>query len=448
VLQRRLAADWKRIYYTLLATTSTEEVTSVHIHALDYYEGMLVVEEIYGPICLDAYRDTTLLTTLDARLLERFMRDCRTDLRIFYWHIFKCQLNRHSPALDYLISIVPELNKEDMTCMLSLAIDTQRIDLLPFIEKYASEDTDYSSLLSLAAERDNVAGWWYVLQHYEPVGNELLDCIGDCDSINIFEEYYRNNGARASELGDVRASSRDKQAIYVPSLPTSKLGCKLAAPEISKLDYLLDRATSSRSSKMIDRIEQLIVVDWKQKLAAWVEGDTITGRRTYTSVCLSKLDADTDLYSILAKATDSQVAMAILSNERIRVEKLSVAEAERLYKLVSTREPNRTILAYLSSESTYSLALRYLLFKNRDRVAMLDWMIEAKLDGVAMAAACALDPSLEWNEEIAPLRAIFMSLLYLKPSPNLSLWDIALLKEEGYSSASLEKSITLLSLIL
>ena len=177
---------------------------------------------------------------------------------------------------------------------------------------------------------------------------------------------------------------------------------------------------------------------------------------------MSKLDANTDLYSILAKARHRYVARAVLreqlgcfeckEDKRIRVEKLYLWRMCYLYWLVKTgsvriaiKDNEQRISAYLSSSNTYSFILRYLLFKKRDKESMLDWLIEAKLPGVALAAATALDSSQVWSEEIAPLRALFISLLY----PRLTLWDmIELLQTEGYSGACLEKSITLLNLAM
>lgn len=222
VLQTRLTADWKQIYDILSICVLDKQVRRIHLYALHNYDAMLVVEEIYGPIKLIEYMETTLFVTTDARLLERFIRESRTDLRTYYWSIFKCQLKRDSPALEYLISIVPELKKKDMTDILRVVLNKKRMRLLPFIDQYVSEDTDYSSLLLLATQKDDNAILKYVLQHYEPLLNELLDSIAECDSINILDFLVEKDGL-----------------------------------EVDSLDYILDRAISSRSSKIIARIEQL-----------------------------------------------------------------------------------------------------------------------------------------------------------------------------------------------
>ncbi|CAH6420866.1 Hypothetical protein POVR2_LOCUS280 [uncultured virus] len=179
------------------------------------------------------------------------------------------------------------------------------------------------------------------------------------------------------------------------------------------------------------------------------------------------MDSDIDLYALLERTQDRDVARAILHDNRIRVEKLSMSEAQRLHLLVDSRlvktvrkSNEETIEHYLSSNDTYSLVLRYLLFKKRvasdgsnyiqnsdqrqrSGAAMLDWLTATRLDGVAEAAASTLDASLAWKEDIAPLRALFISLLYRKLD---FLSILASLKAEGYSESQMSKSITLLNL--
>ncbi|CAH6420858.1 Hypothetical protein POVR2_LOCUS278 [uncultured virus] len=346
------------------------------------------------------------------------------------------------------MSIVPEL-KRNMTDMLRILLDNYRRDLLPFIVQHASEDTDYRSWLLLAAERDHQFVWKDILQYYEPVTNQLLDCIADYDAISIFKEYFIH---RRLEVTSLDYYPSPGASFKRDSLSVCSLDADLEAVEIDKLDYILDRAISRRSSKVIAEIEKLLVVDWRRKLLACIDGYTVADRRKYTSVCLSKLDSDADLYSMLARATDRYVAIAILHDKRIRVEKLSVQEVQRLYRLVGTgtvriaiESNDERISSYLSGTDTYSFVLRYLVFKSRDKESMLDWLITAELDSVALAAASTLDYTVVWNEAIDPLRALFTSLLY----PSLSIREIVeLMKEAGYSYEGLEKSITLLNLAM
>ncbi|CAH6420870.1 Hypothetical protein POVR2_LOCUS281 [uncultured virus] len=224
VLQQRDQADWKRIYYILLLIVQEQEaeVTSVHEHALDYYEGMLVIEELYGPICVDK----TSFSTTDAKLLERFVNEAPVDLQTFYWHVFECQLRANSPALEYLMSIVPEgLSQSDMSYVLYSALEAERADLLLFIVKYASQVSNPSRLLTLVATKDYIAGWQCVLQYY-PVGdNELIACIADHDSIKIFTEYYSNEGKLRlgqAELDYMLDTSSDLNSKLFKSLDLGK----------------------------------------------------------------------------------------------------------------------------------------------------------------------------------------------------------------------------------
>ncbi|CAH6421234.1 Hypothetical protein POVR2_LOCUS316 [uncultured virus] len=410
---------------------------------LYYYLGnlddLLVAEEIYSHT-----RDTAgLLEAMSATPDLDIFKYLETSVgsTTLLWSMLEEHME-HDKILDYLLTCYspdrvtsPTEQEEDISDLLSLGIEHQEIRILQLLEPYKDERDDGQELLDEAINVDNLDIFKYVFEHYDSDETDIVYRIVSSDALEIFKYWISSHSISQKKL------------------------------RLALLQSMSRYTFSQQPSEIAEYIESIVDIHWNELLDEAIQyyPDAIVS-------ILARPDFSVNIYNLLdrmTKSRPSKVIWTILRDDTIRVENMPRGLASRLFeglllsdclrigtlslKLAAYREGTghgRGLQdlksSYLEGQQATSIILRQLMFKQVTKKSLLDWLIGLKSKQVSLAAAAVLDRSLVYvDNEIAPIRALLISMLY----PKMTLVQaIAALYGEGYRGEVLARTGGLLGL--
>ncbi|CAH6421237.1 Hypothetical protein POVR2_LOCUS317, partial [uncultured virus] len=444
-LQFRHNANWLSIASLLEANEIAEyEDSSDSSHVSDALlrgylsnlDELLVGMEIYGDsIDSDTYWYAMTQTT-DLEVLKYIQGNmgCTT----LHWKMLEEHImNDH--ILDHLLTLPtesPTEQGEGISSLLCLGIEYQDIRILQLLEPYKHERRSDYEALDAAINTGDLEIFKYVFEHYDSNETHILERIVSSDALDIFKYWVVGHPIDDDDL----------MSLLLQSMSRSIFG--------------------DEPIEIADYIESIVDIDWDELLdeAIWSYPNALMR-------IISRPNSSTNIYDLLDRMTKTDHTPATISmfseHSTMRVENMPTglacrvfegllrserSEAGRLKDKLRTYEratalvrglPQDFKTSYLESQQATSIILRQFIFKAVTKKSLMDWLIELKPKQVSLAAATVLDSSLTYSDEIAPIRALLISMLY----PKMTLGEAtAALRREGYRGEVLTKTAGLLGL--
>lgn len=442
-LLSRPEADWKTIYYALKNVSARDWKESRYRDALDDFDSLLTLEEVYGPVTLKwPVQDgmTGILSRVgDLRVFDYI--ESKYPGRYRLWEVLEGQIElQNREIVDKLLleaKTYKPKNSQDISfpVIVTAAEGGDLKSLRYLLENLVIQvgQDDLELLLDVTLRNDQLEVYKYLIERYPGITDDqvTLTRAASVDAINIFRDVFERSRPEAGANTRLLSIATQRGSPDVFAYLTSD-------PTISEAGWmkLLRSAAEAGSEEIVKQIlphlpnEDLTLFPWE----IGAPHPDVIALLTENFSPVPKLD---EIIALIKKSPNGPALAEILVRDP-RVKTQDLTRSQIVHLSVILRD-TRIIMSNLPftvpvmikvflrdvgsivGNDIYSLALREMTLKHPNKLALLDWMIalvlrapvstELKHADLTTVASSILSET-RVPARLVPLQSLMLAMLY------------------------------------